>query len=109
VRTTTFIPIISSAEARLFPLRVRLADGPIWQVGGDPPVVLATPASCKARRKKKKVLPTQQTRSAVRSRWSLAALLLGLLLNRQPCKSHRRGARGVTAYTVHSRATVGTY
>lgn len=27
-------------------------------------------------------------------------MLLGLLLNRQPCKSHRKGARGVTAYTV---------
>lgn len=79
----------NNAKARLFPLRVRIADGLIWQVGEDPPVlaVVVTPASCKAsERKKKKIPPTQQTRSAVRSRWSLAACCWGYYSTDSPVR-----------------------
>lgn len=107
--------ISSSAEARLFPLRVRIADRLIWQVGEDLPVPrlwCLRPlhhARLARRKEKKKLPPTQQTRSAVRSRWSLAARCWGYYSTDSPARVIAEEPEESSHTKVQSRATVGTH
>lgn len=92
MRTTIITYKTNSTKARLLPLRMRIADRLIWQVGEDLPVVVATPASCKASERKKKKNTAHTANPVGRPiTVELSCVLLGLLLNQQPCKSHRKG------------------
>lgn len=54
--------------------------------------MVATPASCKASERKKKKNTAHTANPVGRPiTVELSCVLLGLLLNRQPCKSHLKG------------------